>query len=134
VTWGFTFFIEVLLKILFGVVRKIPIVTDGVRFVPILRLRVIEAELDAGFLRRVGELFQRVALEWRRIVDVVLGRLRTVHGEPIVMLRRDDDVFHPGILCEANYLVGVEFYRVELRRELLVLVHRDLRTIHDPFA
>ena len=50
-------FLEVFSEILFAFILKIPIVADSVRLVPILRLRIIETELDAGLLRGGGKFF-----------------------------------------------------------------------------
>ena len=82
----------------------------------------------------VGQLLQHVALERRRVDDVVRADLRLEHREPVVVLGGDDDVLHARVLRELDPRVGVELDRVELRGELLVLLHRDLRAVHDPLA
>ena len=61
-----------------------------------------------------------VALERRGVDDVVAAGLRVEQGEAVVMLRRDDDVLHAGVLGELDPGVGVELHGVELRGECLV--------------
>ena len=51
-----------------------------------------------------------------------------------MVLGGDDDVFHPGVLRELHPGVSVELGGIELPRELLVLLHRNLGAIHDPLA
>ena len=50
------------------------------------------------------------------------------------MFRRDHQVFHPGVLCDAHPFGRVELLGVELRCELLVLRAGDIGPRHDPLA
>ena len=125
---------QVLVVVFLVVGAEVPGVAGAVRLVPVLRLRVVEAEADAALRAGVGELLEHVALERRGVDDVVGAGLRLEHREAVVMLRGDHDVFHARVLRELHPRVGVELHRVELRRELLVLAHGDLRAVHDPLA
>ena len=131
----FRFAAQVLVVVLLFVRAEVPGVAGAVRLVPVLRLRVVEAEPDAAARARVSELLQDVALERRRVDDVVRARLRLEQREAVVMLRRDHDVLHARVLRELHPLVGVELDRVELRGELLVLASPAPRDAeHHPFA
>ena len=94
--------------------------------------RVIEAQLDPRSVARVGQLLERVALE-RRGFDAPVGLVRAEHAEAIMVLGRDDDVFHPGRFGEADPLL-VELHGVELAGELLVLGNRHLGFLEKPLA
>src|SRR5262245_61469376 len=125
---------QILIEVFLVVGAEVPCVARAVRLVPILRLRVVEAELDPPFGARSLKLLQRVALEPRGVEDVVFAGLRLEHREAVVMLRCYRQVFHSGVLRHLRPLFGVEFDRVELRGQLLVFLHWDLGAVHDPFA
>src|SRR5262249_53228501 len=76
----------------------------------------------------------RILLVRRAIDDVVVGDPAVVHREAIVVLRRDHDVLHAGVLRDADDLLRVELDWIELRRKRLVLGARDVRPRHDPLA
>ena len=94
---------------------------------------MVEAELDAGLAARIGQLFERIALE-RGGLDAPIGLVRAEHAKAVVVLGGDDDIFHPGVLGEAHPLFGVEPHGVELARELLVLGYRHLGFFEKPLA
>ncbi len=125
---------QVLIEILLVIRAEIPGVSRTVGFVPILRLRIVETEFDAAFGAGRLQLLHRITFERRGIDDVVAARLRFEHGKAVVMLRRDRQVFHSRVCGELCPLIGVEFDRIELSGKLFVLLHRNLRAIHDPFA
>src|SRR5262249_37913947 len=50
------------------------------------------------------------------------------------MLRSDDDVPHPRVLCELYPCVSIELDGIELGRKTFVLAHGNLRAVHDPFT
>ena len=108
---------QVLVVVLLLVRAEVPVVAGAVRIVPVLRLRVVEAEADAALRARVGQLLEDVALERRGVDDVVGADLRIEQREPIVMLRGDDDVLHARVDGELHPLVGVEVVRAEAGRE-----------------
>ena len=78
--------------------------------------------LPAGIGQFLGDVPPK-----RRIHDVVVGLLRGEEAEPVVVLRRQHHIFHAGGLGDAGPLVGVEFHRVELLVEGVVLLDRRLR-------
>ncbi len=127
-------FFQVFRKALFALVRKIPVIADRVGLMPVLRLRVVEADLDPGLMSRVRKLFHRVPFERSCVVDVVLTNSGPVHRKTVMVLGGDHDVLHPRVLGEPNYLLGVEFHRIEPRRQLLVFRDRDLCPVHYPLA
>jgi len=128
------FLVVVALKILLGIVGEIPVVANSIGFVPVLRLRVIEAHFQTGALAGRGQIFDHIMMVRRRVDDIVFTRFGAVHGEAVMMLGSDGDVLHAGVLGDGHPLVGVEFYRVELRGELLVVTHRNGGAKHDPFT
>ena len=71
---------EVLVVVLLVVRRKVPGIAGAVRLVPVLRLRVVEPEADAAARAGVGQLLEDIALERRRVDDVVGTRLRLEEG------------------------------------------------------
>ena len=125
---------QVLVVILLVVGTEIPGVAGAVGLVPVLRLRVIDAEADVVALARVGQFLERIAMEGRGVVDVVLADRRAIHGEAVVVLAGDDDVLHAGVFGHLHPCFGIELHGVELLGELFVFLHRNLGAIHDPFA
>ena len=105
----------------------------GVRVMPI-HDRVVHAEAQTLSVSGVGERLEGVAVEWRRIDHIVLRDLRVEEREAIVMLGRDDDVFHPRVLRDAHPFVRVVLHRIEGADELLVFRHGYFRSAHDPLA
>src|ERR1035441_1378769 len=97
-------------------------------------LRVVDAHAKAVLTASLGEFLHRVALERRGIDDVEGARFAREHGEAVVVFGHRHDILHPGLPGQPGPLVGVELDGVELRRELCVFLHRDVRPILDPFA
>ena len=64
---------QVLIEVLLVVGAEVPGVARAVRLMPILRLRVIEAEFDPAFGACGLKLLQRVAVERRGVYDVVFA-------------------------------------------------------------
>ena len=85
---------------------------------PVLRLRVVEAELDALLAALFGEFFEGIALEGRGVDDVEGIGLGVEHGEAVVVFGGDDDVLHAGGLGERDDVVGVEAGGIELAGEV----------------
>ena len=81
-----------------------------------------------------GEFLHRIPLEGGGVGEVVVAGLGGIHREAVVVLGRDDHVFHPGILREGGPLAGVEFHRVELRGQLFVFRDRDFFVPHEPLS
>ena len=81
------------------------------------------------------EFFQRIAMERRGVVDVVLADQRVVHGEAVMMLAGDDDVLHPGVLrpsctqASASNFTGLNCFA-----RCSYSLHRNLGAVHDPLA
>ena len=105
----------------------------GVGVVPI-HDRVVDAEPEPGAMGGLRQGLDRVALVRCRVHDVVARDLRVEDREAVVVLGRDDDVLHTGVLGDADPLLGIEAGRVEAMRVLLVLRDRDVRPRHDPLA
>src|SRR5207253_11363945 len=91
-------------------------------------------EPQARAMRRLCQRLERVPLVRRRIDDVVARDLRVEDSEPVVMLRRDHHVLHPGVLGDAHPFIGIEPRGVEAVDELLVVRDGDVTPAHDPFA
>ena len=100
---------------------------------PVLVVRVVESEAEARFTAGGGEFLHRIAFEGRGIHDVE-GVGGFEHGESFVMLRGDDDVFHPGGFGDAGDLLGVEFGGIEFAGEGHVFGIRDFHLALDPLA
>jgi len=101
---------------------------------PVLRLGVVEPETEARLPAGRRQLLERIALERRGVHDVVPAGRRAEHRKPIVMLRGDDDVLHPGVLGDAHPFIRVELHRVELAGQLGVFGDRDFAAVHHPLA
>ena len=78
--------------------------------------------------------FERVRVVRRGVDDVVVGQLAGEHAEAVVVLARDGDVAHAGLLGQLDPGLGIESGRVETRGELGVLADRELVVVHDPLA
>ena len=101
--------------------------------IPVLGLRIIHTELEAllGALR--GELLDNVAFERRGIHYVVIRGIGIEEAEPVVVLGRDDHVFHASLLGEGDPLFRIEIGRVELRRKgFAVDFAGDAGSVHYP--
>ena len=85
-------------------------------------------------LTRRRQFRQWIALERRGIVNVVPVHLGVKHRKAIMMLGRDDHIFHPRRLRGLDPLVRVEFHGIKLAREFRVFRDRDLGVVHDPFT
>jgi len=97
-------------------------------------LRVVEAQLDPLPAALLRQLAQRVAMERRRSGNVEPVRLRVEHREAVVVLGRNHDVLHPRGLRQGHNIVRAEARGVELRRQRLVVRHRNRGIVHDPLT
>ncbi len=113
---------------------EVPVVARPVRVVPVLVLRVVEAELDARFRACLRQLGQRVAAERRGVDDVVRAARRAEDGEPVVVLGGDDQVAHPRLHRQLHPRARVEAHGVETLGERRVRLPRDAPAEHDPLA
>ena len=73
-----------------------------------VELRVVEEQLDPLLAALLGQLLEHVALVGRALDDVPIAHLRVEHGEAIVVLAGDGDVFHARGLGQRHPLGGVE--------------------------
>ena len=101
--------------------RRVAVVAAaGVR--PILRLRVIQAELQAVRADGVGEGRNEVAV---RGVDALTAfqslTCESYMRKAVVMLRGDDDVFHARVAREVGPRLGIIFRGGEVFAQRLVL-------------
>ena len=104
-----------------------------VRRMPI-ELRIIEEQLDALPVAFLGQRLQGIFAIRRSVHDVPLALFGAEHGEAVVVLAGDGDVFHPRALGQRHPGGGIELHRIELRRQLRILGHRHLAVVHNPFA
>ena len=127
------FFAEVLIersRRAVGVLRGAVVAAGGG---PVLVVRIVETEAEAGLAGGDGEFLQRVAGERRGVDDVErMGGLE--HGEAVVVLRGDDDPLHAGGFRDADDLAGVKGGRVEVLRLREVVGLGDFHLPFDPFA
>jgi len=68
------------------------------------------------------------------IHNVIRAHLGAEHGKAIVVLGRDHDVLHAGILGDADPFIGIELHRIKLLGELLIFADGDFGVVHHPFA
>ena len=101
---------------------------------PVLRLRVIEAERHSTLLAGCSELFKDVAMEGRCGHNVVAADLGIKHGKTIVVLRGNHDVLHARILGELHPCICVELHWIPLLCQLFILLHRNVSAVHNPFS
>lgn len=101
---------------------------------PVLRLRVVEAELDALLAALLGEFLDGISVEGCGGDDIEGVDLGVEHGEAIVVLGGDDDVLHAGALGERHDVVRGEAGGIELLCEALVVGDGNGEVVHDPFA
>ena len=62
----------------------------------------------------VIKLFEDIFAVWCAVNDVVITDLAVIHGETVVMLGGNCDVFHPGGFYYLAPLIRIEIDRVEL--------------------
>lgn len=128
------FVLEVAVEVFLALVGEVPIVADAVGLVPVLGLRIVEAQPDALALAGRRQFLHGVAMEGRRVDDVVLAGLGVEHGKTVVMFSGDDDVLHAGVLGDGDPLVRVEPDGVEFIGEFLVVFDGNFGVVHDPLA
>jgi hypothetical protein len=84
-------------------------------------LGVVNDELQAGLVAGVGHLLHHVDLPGRLGPgDPVVGQLRVVEAEPVVVLDQEDHVLHAGVLGDLDPLAGVELVGLPLFVEVVV--------------
>ena len=108
-------------------------VSGAARSVPVLGLRVVEAQPDSRLGAGGSQCCHHVLPVGRGINNVVRMR-RLEHGKAVVVLGGDHQVLHAGFLGNRHPLLGVELHRGELLSQLLVLGDWDLGVAHDPLA
>ena len=86
--------------------------------------------LAAGFCQFV----YNVPFERSVIYDIKVTGLTFEHGEPIVMFRREDDIFHSRILGGEHHFFGIELGRVESTCFGTVFAYGYLAAVHNPFG
>src|SRR5437588_2025615 len=96
------------------------------RVMPVLSLGVVQAELHPMLPAGLRHSRDHVAPEWCRICDVVRAGSGLEHREPVVVLARDDDIFHARCLREGYPFIRIELYRIELLCVGGVPGYRDL--------
>ena len=90
--------------------------------------------MEAVFAGGLAEGTDDVFAVGRGVDDVPLAGGRGEHGEAVVMLRGDHDVFDAGVFGELGPGVGVVLRGVELFGELAVFGDGNFAFLHDPFA
>ena len=121
---GFGFVFEIIGEV-FGRGVKIPVVPRGVGVVPVLILRIVEAESNTVFLAGFGEVCHNIFAVRRGIDNVVVAARGVIHGKAVVVFGGDNEVFHTCIPREFGNRIGVEFYWIELRGRVVRIPRRE---------
>src|SRR5215831_10281046 len=66
--------------------------------------------------------------------DIKICLLSIEHAKTIMVLRSNNDVFHPRILRKSDPFFSVEFFGVELLNKFLILSDWNLSGSPDPFS
>ena len=78
-------------------------------------VRVIDAKPDAGIQTGIGQLLQRISVEWSMVDDIVIRIFRIEHGEAVMVPRNIHDILHPRVSRDIDPLLSIEIHRIELR-------------------
>ena len=97
----------------------IPVILCVMRMMPVKK-RIIEAALYAGLVTGVGEFLDDVAAA-RRLGRFVIRVFRIKKTESFMMLGREHDVLHAGVLRRANPLFRVKEIGIEIVHIRLIL-------------
>ena len=81
----------------------------------------VDCKADALALAGFGKLLHGIATERSGVDDVVVGVLRVVHAEAVVVLGSEDDGLHAGSLGKGNDGVGVPMHGVKAGSDCLVV-------------
>ena len=111
-----------------------PFLPYAVRFVPVLAVGVVDAEFQAVPPAAVRQFRDDVPVERRGARDGKIGILRVEHRESVMMLGRENQIFHSGSGGELHPSVRIEIPRIERGCEGLIVGCGDFRKAHDPFA
>ena len=81
---------------------------------------VIPTELEPVLVHRIGQLFADIATVGR-VHDIVIRELRRPIRKPIMMLGRENEIFHARRFGGAHELISIEIDWVELLVERVIL-------------
>ncbi len=127
------------------VIPEIPVVTEPIvapvlfialcqRVAPFAHVGIVQTELHAVTPTGVGQLGNDIAPERRGVYHVEVADGGLEHGEAVVVLGGQNNVFHAGLLGEHHPIVRVEGLRIKFTGQLFILLYRDTVGIHIPFA
>ena len=103
-----------------------------IRVVPVEQ-RVIQPHAQSLGTHRVHKLPHQIASAGR-VRALVIRQCRVKQAEPVVMLRRQHDILHPGALRPPRPVSGIVGLRGKLPQIALIFLRRHPRPAHIPFA
>ena len=124
---------EAPLTVVLPALSQIHVPEGPVRMMPVAH-GVVDPEPESLFPAFAAEFGDHIALERGPLDDVVVRQLRIPHAESVVMLGRDDQVFHPRVFCHPDDGRGVKAGGVERGCDLLVLHVWNPARMLDPFG
>ncbi len=103
---------------------------------PVLIMGIIEAESESEFFAGIRQFLHRVAAKRSCVHYVEFVALGVIHGETVVMLACDDDIFHAGVFGQLGNLHCVEILRVECTGNIFIFLTVGIGhvLVHKPFA
>ena len=106
-----------------GIIQAVPV-----------EVGIIEMQLDAVSLARIGEFLEHITLEGGGVDDVVVAGSALEHRETVVVARGDGNVAGTGILDGTHPCIGIEARRIEAGWQLGILVTANALVEHHPLA
>ncbi len=98
--------------------------------IPVLKLRIVDAEVHTLLGTCIRQLLDDIALKGGGIHDVVIGVLCIEQTEPVMVFGCDHDVLHARRLGQRDPRFGIKLDRVELLGQFPVSLSRNCRAGH----
>ena len=111
-----------------------PVQVGRVRLVPVLRIGIVDAELQTLRMAGLAQLLDDIPLERCVVDDIVLADQGIEEGKAVVVLGGDNHIAHARILEDLGPFIGVKLRWIELGGHLVVFFRRNLGGDLDPFG
>ncbi len=86
------------------------------------------------FITSLFQLLQYVLSVWCSLNDIIITHLGVVHGETVMVLAGDRDIFHTSIFSNIYPLISIKLCWIEKSGQHFVRFDGYFLLLHDPFG